>query len=258
MAENAEITLQALPALRRVTRGVAEHLEPQLRSCLDFVAPLLRPKRVLGRLVEGPGADTPGGEEAAWSAVEAAYGAVYKPLGLHPSVPKPLPAIPTRLVIRPWEETWSAPEGGRKISVVSPLCWSLGYQVECTPSQLRERVAGERKSDDAEVRASVLANAALSLVLERTPAFAELLGALRFRLESRPLPGCSAVLLPVIRSEVDSVRPPGPVMVDAADLAGLSSFEEVVDPSAAARLRDPLRALLDELLSASGLGSSQT
>jgi len=252
MTENAEITLQALPGLRRVTRGVAEYLEPRLRGHLDFLAPLLRPKRLLGRLIEGPGAESPGGEEAAFAAVEAAYGEIYKPLRLHPSVPKPLPSIRPRLALHSWEEVWSAPEGGRRITVVSPLCWSLSYQGDCDPPRLREMLAGEHKRDDEEIRSFALANAILALVLERTPAFAELMTALRFRVEALPLPGCSAMRVPVIRSAVESVRPPGPVMLDAADLAGLSSFEEVIDPQAATRLRDPLRARLDELQAQSG------
>jgi hypothetical protein len=51
-----------------------------------------------------------------------------------------------------------------------------------------------------------------------------------------------------VRSVIPSVRPSAQVMIDASEMAGLGTFEEVVDPNAAASLEDPLRTRLERLL----------
>ena len=53
MAEDPSITLERLLKLRRATRALSDFLEGELRSHLDTIAPLLRPKRLLGNLIAG-------------------------------------------------------------------------------------------------------------------------------------------------------------------------------------------------------------
>lgn len=248
MAESAQITLQELAGLRRVTRGLAEFLEPQLRDTVEFLSPLLRPKRVLGKFVSGGTLESAPKETEAFTRIEKSYAEVYRPLGLHPKVPNPLPSIRSRIEIHPWEETWTPPGGNAAIQVISPLCWILSYQGTCRVGRLREMLGGSRERDLDAIRGFALNAAVLGLLIEQTPGFAKLMRALRFRVEARPLTECPALLIPVVRSEIESVRPPGQVMIDATELAGMSTFSEVVDPSKVERLSDPLAQKLNALL----------
>jgi hypothetical protein len=249
MTENAEITLQQLPRLRRITRGLAEALEPELRSHLEFLAPLLRPKRLLGDLVAGQSTESYPDVEDAYAELEKIYEKVYHPLRLHPKLPKPIPAIRVRLEICPWEE--SAAAGQRQINVVSPLTWVLSYPGACGVGDLRAMLAGRQERDEEGIRQFAIHSGILSLLLERMPGFARLMRNLRYEVESRRLAECGELSIPVIRSQIPSVRPPPDVMCEAADLAGLASFEEVVDPASLERVKDPLQAKVEKLLAES-------
>ena len=242
-----EITLQQLPGLRRVTRGLADFLEPQLRSQVGFLAPLLRPKRLLGTRIEGPTVEKYTWEEQALDELMAGYQKVYGPLGLHPKLPSPIPAIRARLELSPWEETWTPPSGA-PVRVTSPLCWVVAYPGGCTLGALREMLAGGRVRDPEQIQRTALNHCILALLLARTPEFAQLMGALRYAVDIRQISECPDLPIPVIRSLIPSVRPPAGVMQDAVELAGLQAFEEVVDPGCLATIQDPLRETLEGLL----------
>lgn len=248
MTENAQITLEELPKLRRITKGLADALEPELRSHLEFLAPLLRPKRLLGDLVAGQSTENYPGTEDAYAELAKIYDKVYRPLRLHPKLPKPIPSIRVRLEISPWEEL-AAPADTKQLAVVSPLTWVLSYPGACSVGRLRDMLAGRRDRDEDEIRQFVVNCGILSLLLDRTPGFARLMKAMRFVVETRRLPECADLAVPIIRSEIPSVRPPGEVMVSAAELAGTSRFEEVIDPGSLAGLQDPLLATVEKLRS---------
>lgn len=251
MSENARITLQDLPRLRRITRGLAEALEPELRSHLEFLAPLLRPKRLLGDFVAGQSTESYPDAEDAYAELARIYEKVYKPLHLHPKLPKPIPSIRVRLEISPWEEV-AAPGDAKQLTVVSPLTWVLSYPGACGVSELRAMLAGHQDRNDEEVRQFALNCGILSLLLERTPGFARLMRGLRYEVETRHLPECPDLAVPLIRSEIPSVRPPGQVMLEAAELAGLAIFEEVIDPDVLEQVKDPLQAKVEKLLAEHG------
>jgi hypothetical protein len=247
MTENPQITLQELPRLRRITRGLAESLESELRSHLEFLAPLLRPKRLLGDLIAGQSTESYPDVDDAYAELEQIYAKVYHRLRLHPKLPKPIPSVRVRLEISPWEEA-AAPTPTKQLTVVSPLTWVLSYPGACGVADLRAMLAGRAERDEEGIRQFAIHCGILSLLIGRTPGFAKLMRALRYEVEMRRLAECGELAIPVIRSQIPSVRPPGDVMAQAAELAGLASFEEVLDPATLAELEDPLAARIRKLL----------
>ena len=67
---------QRLLALRKVTRAISDLLRDEMRDYLSTLAPLVRPRGVLGDFVEGPGKESVRGADRAWKEVAALYEAV--------------------------------------------------------------------------------------------------------------------------------------------------------------------------------------
>jgi hypothetical protein len=253
MPEDPSITRERLLDLRRATRTLSDSLENELKGYLQSLAPLGRPKRLLGDLIAGESTESYPEAEKAFQELQELYREVcQRPFRLHAVLSKPIPAIRVRLEIHPWEEAWSSPDGTRRLIVESPFAWILGYPGACSLRSLRGMLAGEDARNEEEIQQFVLNCCILHLLLERTPGFAKLLTGLRFNLETRHAPDLGSLPIPVIASVIPSVRPAADVMLEAAAMAGLGRFEEVVDPNAASTLVDPLRARLERALGGDG------
>lgn len=249
MREDSSITLERLLKLRRATRAVSDQLERELRGYLETLAPLLRPKRLLGDFIAGESTESYPEAEKTFGELQELYRSVAeRPFRLRPSLQRPVPAIRVRLEIQPWEEPWQPDDGGRGLRVVSPLAWTLSYPGACSVGSLRRMLAGEEPRNEGEIQQFVLNGCILHLLLERSPGVLRLVRGLRYELETRRAPDLGDLPVPVIQSVVPSARPPAPVMREAADLAGLEQFEAVIDPEASRSLEDPLRALLEKQL----------
>lgn len=247
MAEDPGITLDRLPDLRRVTRGVSDELDKELKGYLETLAPIVRPKRLLGDLVSGESTESYPDSEKAWKDLQDLYRKVSeRPFRLRPTLNKPLPAIRVRLEAYPWEEIWEPAGGGRGLAIVSPFAWTLTYPGACSLRDLRRMLSGEEARDDTKIQQFVLNSCILHLLIERTPGFAGILAGLRYAFETRRARDLGEVPIPVVRSVVGSVRPAAQVMVNAAAFAGQDLFEEVIDPSAHDSLEDPLRSRLQK------------
>lgn len=251
MSEDASITLERLLELRRVTSALASDLEAELRGHLETLAPLLRPKLLLGDFVAGQSAESRPDAQAAFQALTATWSRVApKPFRLLSRLDSPIPAIRVRLELHPLEDMLEVAPG-KRLAIVSPFAWVLTYPGACSPRSLRRMLAGEEARNEDEIRQFVLHGCILQALVERSPGLVALFGALRYRLETRRLDGFGELPVAVIASELPSTRPSARVMLDAADLAGQSSFREVIDVPRAQALADPLRARIDAALQAS-------
>jgi hypothetical protein len=253
MAEDASITLDRLLKLRRATRALSDFLEGELRGHLDTIAPLLRPKRLLGTLIAGESTETYHDSEQVFQELQQLWAEVCeRPFRLRSHLSSPIPSIRVKLELSRWEEAWVSPGGGKRLWVSSPLTWVLGYPGGCRLESLIRMLAGEKPRNEGEIHQFVLNSCILHLLLDRTPGISKLLAGLRFPLEVRRTPELGALPLVIVRSAIPSVRPSAQVMEDAAELAGLGTFEEVVDPAASRSLEDPLRARVEKLLAENG------
>jgi hypothetical protein len=249
MAEDPSITLDRLLKLRRATRALAEFLEGELRAYLDTVAPLLRPKRLLGNLIQGESTESYYDSDRAFQELQQLWAKVSeRPFRLRAHLTSPIPAIRVKLELSRWEELWTAPSGGKKLWVSSPLSWVLSYPGACRLDSLHKMLVGEEQRNEAEMHQFVLNACILHLLLERTPGITKLFAGLRYAVEVRRVAPLGELPLVVVRSAIPSVRPSAQVMIDASELAGLGTFEEVLDAAAAHALKDPLRARVEELL----------
>jgi len=249
MPEDPSITLERLLKLRRATRALADFLESELRAYLDTVAPLLRPKRLLGNLIQGESTESYYDSDRAFAELQQLWAKVSeRPFRLRAHLTSPIPAIRVKLELSRWEELWTAPSGGKKLWVSSPLSWVVSYPGACRLDSLNKMLVGEEQRNEAEMHQFVLNACILNLLLERTPGIPKLLAGLRYALEVRRVAALGDLPLVVVRSAIPSVRPSAQVMIDAAELAGLGTFEEVLDASAARALKDPLRARVEELM----------
>jgi hypothetical protein len=247
--EHGPLDLQRLLELRRATSAVARGLEAELRGHLDTLAPLLRPKLLLGDFIAGASAESRPDAESAFRDLTSLYTRVApKPFRLPARLDKPVPAIRVRLELHPVEDVVVAGSAGRRLVVVSPFAWVIGYPGACGVGALRRMLAGEDARNDEEIRTFVLGSCILHLLVERSPTLGRLFEALRFELGTRTLPDLGELPVPVVRSVVPSMRPDPALMLDAADLAGQSTFSEVIDVERALALEDPLRARLTSAL----------
>jgi hypothetical protein len=247
MAEDAGITRDQLRNLRRATRGVSVDLDKELKGFLETLAPVVRPKRLLGDLISGESTETYPDSQKDFSELQDLYKRVCeRPFRLRPSLPKPIPAIRVRLETYPWEEVWEPPSGGQPLAIVSPFAWTLTYPGACSLHELRRMLAGEEAKDETKIQQFVLNGCILHMLIERTPGFGNILGGLRYDVETRRARDLGEVPIPVVCSVIRSVRPAADVMMDAAADAGVDQFEEVIDPRALDTLEDPLRSRLQK------------
>lgn len=252
MAEDSGITLDRLLKLRRATSAVAGALESELNAHLDTLAPLLRPKLLLGDFIAGESSESRPQAEAAYKELCELFARVaQRPFRLSPNLPRPIPAIRVRLELHPLEEEVTV--GSKKLTVVSPFSWVLSYPGACGLSELRRMLAGQESRTEDEIRNFVLNSCILKAQVERAPKVVRLLNALRFDLEITQLGGLGELPVPVIHSVIRSMRPAPQVMADAAEMAGLSTFGEVIDREVARSLEDPLNARLAAALAEQGL-----
>ncbi len=250
MSEDASITLERLLELRRVTSALASELESELRGHLETLAPLLRPKLLLGDFIAGQSVESRPDAEAAFQTLSATWARVApKPFRLLARLDSPIPAIRVRLELHPLEDVVEVVPG-KRLAIVAPFAWAVTYPGASSPRSLRRMLAGEEARNEDEIRQFVLHGCILQALVERSPGLVALLGALRFRLETRRLDGFGELPVAVISSEIPSTRPSLKVMLDAADLAGQSSFREVIDVPKARALADPLRARIETALQA--------
>jgi hypothetical protein len=199
--------MQRLLELRRATSSVARGLEAELRGHLDTLAPLLRPKLLLGDFIAGASAEARPDAEAAFRDLVALYTRLApKPFRLPGRLDKPIPAIRVRLELHPVEEVVTAGSSGRRLTVVSPFAWVIGYPGACGVGALRRMLSGEDARNDEEIRTFVLGSCILHLIVERSPALVRLFEALRFQLTTGTLPDLGELPVPVVPVSPRSAR----------------------------------------------------
>src|SRR5208283_5257011 len=151
------ITLERLLKLRRATRALADFLESELRAYLDTVAPLLRPKRLLGNLIQGESTESYYDSDRAFAELQQLWAKVSeRPFRLRAHLTSPIPAIRVKLELSRWEKLW----------VSSPLSWVVSYPGACRLDSLNKMLVGEEQRNEAEMHQFVLNACILNLLLE--------------------------------------------------------------------------------------------
>jgi hypothetical protein len=248
-------TIQKLLVLRKVTRAVADELRGQLKGHLTTLAPLFRPRNILGEQVRGGVKESAKGSEKVFQDLLALYSpiAATKLYDLPKALTPPLELPGSALEISPVEQSYTAKtdKETKTITITSPLKWILSYS-GYGPKQLRDLLATRASRTGDELGQTVLHFCALHLMLNvvKQTGLAELLGGLRFSVASSRVPEFGDLPVTVLTAAIPTLRPPDEVIIESTEISGAPVFEEVVDIDGIINLRDPLRARAIELVNA--------
>jgi len=248
------LTHEQLPRLHNVTSEVAKICRGQLRTYLDALAPLFRPRRVLGNHMEGAGKESVTGADQTFAELRETYfKACGRPFDLRKELPTPLESVGTQIGLYEWEYLYEvrSERETRSIAVVSPLTWVLAYPSTYAPSMMRQVVAGKQERDAEGVRSFVLRACLMQLQFAKLPELASLFEGLRYRIEVRKSPQLGDLPLVTVSAPIRTVRPGDDLLLTATGLSGRTGFEEVIDEDEAANIADPLQALILRALDAS-------
>ena len=240
--------VKSLLVLRKLTRAIADAVRAQLSEHLTTLTPLLQPQGVFGEYIQAPQRDTTLKAEQAFKEMKAMYDAItpVKPLNLRRELSPPFPFSNVSLEITPVDYTHLAQSdsGERKITVRSPLTWTLTYS-GFAPNRLQEVLDQQVRGD--ELHKFIVSYLLVHFVMKYRPGVTRMFEGLHFPITSTTVSEFGQ--LPVTRISIDIAtrRPSDDVVLESAELTGMDAFEEVVDVDDIERLRDPMKERLLEI-----------
>lgn len=237
----------AVPSLlvrRKLTRAIADVVRAQMTEYLATLAPLLRPRMVLGDYVEDGSKETTRRSEKAYKDLLALYESVAaaKPFNLPRELSLPLRVSGTSgLEITPVDTAHPIQSGSnsRTITVRSPLLWTLTYS-GFAPGRLPDLLKAKLRVGD-ELTQFVISYLLLHIVVEHSPGLTSMLRALHFPVTTTTLQESGPLPITRIGVAISTNRPSDDVILESAELTGMDAFEEVVNLDDVSNLADPLK-----------------
>ena len=243
-------SVKSLLVLRKLTRAIAEAARSQLTEYLTTLTPLLQPQGVLGDYVQGTQKEPVLKAEQAFKDLKALYevAAPAKPLNLRRELSPPFSFSNLTLEMTPLDYVHSAEtdSGPRKITVRSPLSWTLTYS-GFSPKRLQEVLDQNVRGD--ELQRFILSYLIIHVATKYRPGVTKILEGLHFPITTTTIPEFGELPVTRIGIGISTHRPSDAVVVESAELTGMDTFEEVVDIDDVARLPDPFKARLMEIAS---------
>src|SRR5438445_786337 len=103
---SADLEIPRLLSLHSLTKEVAQVCLRNLRTQIEVMTPLFRPRRFLGDYIEAAGRETVPAADRNLADLRELYGRVaIKPFDLRPELRAPLESVSTRLQFDEWEYT---------------------------------------------------------------------------------------------------------------------------------------------------------
>jgi hypothetical protein len=239
---------QSLLVLRKLTRAIADIVRAQMTEYLSTLAPLLRPKMVLGDYVEGGSKESTRRSEKAYKELQALYEtiAATKPFNLSRELTLPLRLSGTGLEITPVDTPHVIQEGSgsRTIMVRSPLSWTLTY-AGYAPTRLPDLLKAKLRPGD-ELGQLVLSYLLMRVVTSNSAGLLQIFEALHFPITTTTLPEFGPLPITRIGVALSTTRPSDAVILQSAELTGMDAFEELITVDDLSRLPDPLKERLLE------------
>jgi hypothetical protein len=240
---------QSLLGLRKLTRAIADVVRGQMTEYLATLAPLLRPKMVLGDHVEDGSKESTRRSDKAFKEFQALYDSVAgtKPFNLPRELTLPLRLAGSGLEITPVDTAHVIKSGSdtRTIMVRSPLTWSLTYS-GYPPTRLPELLKVKLQTGD-ELGQLVVSYLLMHVVVTNSPGLMSVFNALHFPITTTTIPEFGPLPITRIGVAVSTTRPSDDVILQSAELTGMDAFEEVVNVQDLSQLRDPLKHRLMEI-----------
>ena len=234
----------SLLVLRKLTRAIADVVRAQMTEYLGTLAPLLRPKMILGDHVEDGTKESIRRSDKAFKDLQALYDSIAgtKPFNLPRELT--LRLVGSGLEITPVDTALPIKSGSdtRTIMVRSPLTWTLtysGYPPTRLPDLLKVKLQiGE------ELTQLVVSYLLMHVVVTNSPGLMSIFDALHFPITTVTVPEFGPLPITRIGVAVSTTRPSDDVILQSAELTGMDAFEEVVNVQDLSRLRDPLKQRL--------------
>jgi len=237
---------QSLLVLRKLTRAIADVVRVQMTEYLATLAPLLRPKMVLGDHVEDGTKESTRRSDKAFKDLQTLYESLAgtKPFNLPRELTLPLRLIGSGLEITPVDTALAIKSGSdtRTIMVRSPLTWTLTYS-GYPPTRLPELLKTKLQTGD-ELGQLVVSYLLMHVVLSNSPGLVSVFDALHFPITTTTVPEFGPLPITRVGVAVSTTRPSDEVILQSAELTGVDAFEEVVNVQDLSNLRDPLKQRL--------------
>ena len=242
------MTLDQLFDLRPKTDSIGLMLHDRLAQHLETLRPLLDPARVLGK-ASGTG-------RLAWmdknlsefKALCQKYGGPFRlPVEFDSDS---LNEAGVDLDLAAWEYSYAArtERENRQLVITSPTRWVVNYASEYSLERMKTAVSNREPGTSAMIHRFVLHALLLILVLEKSPGIVALLHALRFEIETVPMPELHGLPLVTVRFALPSYRPDDALILKATALSGVPAFIELVDLDAIRSIQDPLKLQLEQMI----------
>jgi len=241
-------SVKSLLVLRKLTRAIADAARAQLTEYLTTVTPLLQPQGVLGDYIQGAQKETSLKADQSFKDLKAIYEAIApaKPLNLRRELSPPFSFSNLSLEITPLDyiHTVQTDTGSRKITVRSPLTWTLTY-AGFAPNRLQEVLDQKVRGD--ELQKFILSYLLIHVVMKYRPGVTQMLEGLHFPITTTTSADFGDLPLTRIGIGISTMRPSDDVVVESAELTGMDAFEEVVSVAEIGRLPDPFKERLLDL-----------
>jgi hypothetical protein len=244
---------EQLPRLHEITEQIEKECQSQLRTYLDVLAPLFRPRRVLGNFIEGPGTENVSGADRNFSDLrEIFFKACGRPFDLRKELPSPIESVPGQLQLHQWEYSYdvTSDRDRKTIPVVSPLTWVLSYPSTYSFPMIRQLLPANQSHDTESSRTFVLRASLMYLMFAKLPGLTTLFEGLRYHVEFRKSAQLGELPIVTLSAPFATYRPSDEVLMRATGYAGRPGFVEVINPEEAANVVDPMRALIEKALQA--------
>jgi hypothetical protein len=246
---DARDSTHSLLVLRKLTRAIADVVRAQMTEYLATLAPLLRPKMVLGEHVEDGTKESTRRSDKAFKDLQSLYETVStaKPFNLPRELTLPLRLVGSGLEITPVDTAHVIKSGSetRTIMVRSPLIWTLTYS-GYPPTRLPELLKTKLQTGD-DLGQLVVSYLLMHVVTQNLSGLMNVMQALHFPISTTTLPEFGPLPITRIGVDITTRRPPDDVILQSAELTGMDAFEEVVNVHDLTHLRDPLKERLLEL-----------
>jgi hypothetical protein len=248
MDEN--LSLAQLVVLRRLSRTLADNLGPRVKRHVATLAPLMRPRSILGEYIQSSRREPMRGAAQAFKELRAIYAAVApaEPFFLSPELEPPLEASSTTVEIHPLEYTHVVRSGNesKKVLVTAPLKWAMTYSGYSIP-RLRELLLARDRSL-AELKESVLQYLLLFIATSKERGLSPLFDSIRFPIVPHYFREFGKLPIVVITSPAATRLPSDDTVLESTEISGADVFEEVVDVPALTSLADPFQERLVRLV----------
>jgi len=241
-------SVKSLLVLRKLTRAIADAVRGQLSEHLTTLTPLLQPQGVFGDYIQAPQREPTLKAEQAFKELKALYETVtpVKPLNLRRELAPPFNFSNLSLEVTPVDYVHlTQTEGGtRKISVRSPLTWTLTYS-GFAPNRLQEVLDQNVRGD--ELHRFIVSYLLIHFVAKYRPGVTRMLEGLHFPITTTTVPEFGQLPITRISIDIATRRPSDEVVLESAELTGMDAFEEVVDVDNIEHLGDPMKERLLEI-----------